>query len=54
MLVLDRGKDESVRIGKDVVITIVGCRPGRCKIGIDAPKYIKIVRTELEGRRDAA
>ena len=54
MLVLGREKDQSIRIGNDVVITIVGCRPGRCKLCIDAPKDIKIVRTEVEGKRDAA
>ena len=54
MLVLGRKPGESIRIGDDVVIKIVTARNGQAKLGIDAPKDIKIVRTELEGKRDAA
>jgi carbon storage regulator len=54
MLVLGRKPGESVRIGDDVFIKVVTARNGQIKLGIDAPEEIKIVRTELEGKRDAA
>ncbi len=54
MLVLGRKPGESIRIGDDVVIKVVKARNGQIKLGIDAPKDIKVIRTELEGKRDAA
>lgn len=46
MLVLSRNKDEQIRIGPDIVITIVE-GSGRIRVGIDAPKSIAIERAEL-------
>ena len=37
MLVLSRKKGEAIRIGDDVVITILESDTGRVKVGIDAP-----------------
>ena len=54
MLVLGRKPGESIRIGDDVVIKVVTARNGQTKLGSDAPKAIKIVRGELEDKRDAA
>jgi len=46
MLVLGRRQGESIRIGDDITITIV--RSGdQVRIGIDAPREINIVRTEV-------
>jgi len=47
MLILSRRPGESLRIGDDVTITVLGVRGGQVKIGIDAPKSVKIVREEL-------
>jgi len=47
MLVLSRKEGERIRVGDDVVITVV--RAGKeVRIGIDAPKEIKILREELQ------
>ena len=46
MLVLTRRKDESIRIGDDVVVTVVRIGKGSCKILIDAPRSIPIRRIE--------
>lgn len=51
MLVLTRREGESVRIGKDIVITITQAKGGRVRIGIEAPPEIKILREELEHSR---
>lgn len=46
MLVISRKEGESVLIGNDVEIVVVGTG-SRVKIGIRAPLDLKVVRTEL-------
>jgi carbon storage regulator len=50
MLILTRRPGESVKIGDNVVLTILGVKGDQVRIGIDAPKDVHIVRTELIGR----
>ncbi|MFN9582041.1 MAG: carbon storage regulator, partial [Bacteroidota bacterium] len=38
MLVLSRKKDESIRIGSDIVITIIEIRGDKVRLGFAAPK----------------
>tara|TARA_Y100001963_G_scaffold31208_1_gene42902 strand:+ start:989 stop:1171 length:183 start_codon:yes stop_codon:yes gene_type:complete len=52
MLVLSRKKGEAIRIGDDVVITILESDTGRVKVGIDAPPEVKVLRAELKTRPD--
>lgn len=47
MLVLTRKVDESIMVGKDIEIKILGTEEGRVKIGISAPKDIEIFRKEI-------
>lgn len=47
MLCLTRKQNEQIRIGDDIVITIVWIGPGKVRIGVDAPKETPVVRTEL-------
>lgn len=47
MLVLTRKIDESIVIGENVEIKIISIDKGMVKLGIDAPKSISIVRSEL-------
>jgi len=50
MLVLTRHFNESILIGDDIVITIVGIDRGRVKLGITAPGHVPILRKELAER----
>lgn len=47
MLVLSRKKDESIVIDKEIEITILEINGSTVRIGINAPKKIKVLRKEL-------
>ncbi len=47
MLVLSRKPSERIFIGDDIIITVVRVSGQTVRIGIDAPKEIKIMREEL-------
>ena len=47
MLILSRKIEESLNIGDSVTIKILGIHDGQVKIGIEAPKEIKVYRTEI-------
>ncbi len=47
MLVLTRKKDESIVIGDDIEIVITEISEDKVKIGVKAPKNVKIFRKEL-------
>ena len=47
MLILTRRASESITIGNDVQVTVLGVKGSQVRVGIDAPKSIQIVREEL-------
>ncbi len=47
MLVLTRKSGEKLRIGKDIVISVVSKVRGPIKLGIEAPREISIYREEI-------
>ena len=47
MLVLSRGRDQSIVIGDNVVVTIVDIRRDKVRLGIDAPGEIPVHRREV-------
>lgn len=48
MLVLSRKINERIRIGPNIVITVVQIAAGKVRIGIDAPRDVAILRDELD------
>lgn len=46
-LVLTRRIGEKIRIGDDVVITLLGVRGNQYKVGIEAPKSVSVHREEV-------
>jgi len=47
VLVLTRRVDESIVIGDNIKITVVAMKNGAVKLGIDVPREVPILRTEL-------
>ena len=47
MLVLTRKPGEKIRIGDEIVLTVIEIKGNRIKLGIDAPTDVSIVRGEL-------
>lgn len=50
MLVLQRLAGERIWIGEDVCIVALRVKGGKVKLGIEAPKGIKIAREEIRGK----
>lgn len=49
MLVLSRNVGETIQIGDEVEVQVLGINRGQIRIGISAPREIQIVRSELIG-----
>lgn len=47
MLILSRKKDESIIVGNDIEIIVIGIEDDKVKLGINAPKNIDIYRKEI-------
>jgi carbon storage regulator len=47
VLVLTRHSEESIVIGGNIVVTVLGVEGDKVKIGIDAPREVQILRKEL-------
>jgi carbon storage regulator len=48
MLVLARKTKEIIRIGDTIVIKVLSIRNGQVKLGIEAPRDIRVTRAESE------
>ncbi|MEZ6231661.1 MAG: carbon storage regulator CsrA [Candidatus Brocadiaceae bacterium] len=47
MLILTRKLGESITIGNEIKVTVLDCQGKQVKLGIIAPKYVRIHREEI-------
>lgn len=47
MLILSRKTDQQIKIGDDITISIIEIHDGQVKIGVEAPRNIKVFRQEV-------
>ena len=47
MFILTRSAQESVKIGDEVVVTIIAVRGNQVRLGFEAPKALRILRKEV-------
>ena len=47
MLILSRKTDQQIKIGDDITLTIIEIRGDQVKIGVEAPKNVKVFRQEV-------
>ena len=53
MLILTRRVGESLIIGDDIVINVLGVKGNQVRIGVDAPKNVTVHREEIYDRIQA-
>ena len=53
MLILTRRVGETVMIGDEVTVTILGVKGNQVRTGITAPKSVAVYREEIYDRRQA-
>ena len=53
MLILTRRVGETVMVGDDVTVTVLGIKAYQVRVGISAPKHVAVHREEIYKRRQA-
>lgn len=53
MLVLTRKSQEKIQIGENITITILRVKGQAVRVGIDAPRDVRVIRSELPTNDDA-
>lgn len=48
MLVLSRKENERIRLGNEIVVTVVRVAGDKVRLGIQAPPHVLVLRDELE------
>ncbi|HPE16924.1 MAG TPA: carbon storage regulator CsrA [Oscillospiraceae bacterium] len=47
MLVLTRKQNEGILIGSDITVTVISIDGDKIRLGIQAPKSVRVIREEL-------
>jgi len=52
MLVLSRKKEQQIHIGDNIIVTVLHIKGSSVRLGIQAPKEVRVMRSELSQRTD--
>jgi len=52
-LVLSRKAGESIHVGDNIIIQVQQCNKGKVRLAINAPKNVRIMRSEILSRAEA-
>ena len=47
MLVLSRRRSEGIAVGDRITVTVLEIRGNQVRLGVEAPKDVRVLRTEL-------
>lgn len=47
MLILTRKRQQSVRIGEDIVVTVLDVKGDQIRLGFEAPREVTVLRQEV-------
>jgi len=50
MLILTRRQGETIVIGDDITVTVLGVKSGQVRIGVNAPREMRVDREEVRER----
>ena len=50
MLILTRRVGESVKVGDDITLTLLGVKGNQVRVGVNAPKHVAVHREEVYDR----
>jgi carbon storage regulator len=53
MLILTRHVEQTIMIGPDITVTVLGVKGSQVRLGIEAPRDVTVDREEIRERKDA-
>lgn len=54
MLILSRRVGESIKIGNDITVAVLGIQGMQVRLGVEAPKSLPVDRNEIAERKSAS